>query len=78
MGGVYGNHPDINTLSSGGNTIYSQAGADPYRSTDFRDVFGTVLKHWLGLANPSLVFPTDPGPAATYWTTPNFDMGFLP
>jgi len=76
--GVYGNHPNINTVNSSGNTIYSQNPSDPYRSTDFRDVFGTVLKHWLGLTDPSDVFPADPGDPNKFWTLPNFDLGFLP
>jgi uncharacterized protein (DUF1501 family) len=76
-GGVYGNHPNINVLNSQGNTIYSQAGGDPYRSTDFRDVFGTIVKHWLG-ADPTGIFPADGGDPTTYWTSPNFDLGFLP
>jgi uncharacterized protein (DUF1501 family) len=77
-GGVYGNHPNINVLNSQGNTSYSQSAADPYRSTDLRDVFGTILKHWLGLANPISIFPLDTGSPNTFWTTANFDMGFLP
>jgi uncharacterized protein (DUF1501 family) len=80
-GGVYGNHPNINVLNSSGNTLYSQGDMDPYRSTDFRDVFGTVLKHWLGLGDPSVVFPADPaapGQEDKYWTSPEFDLGFLP
>ncbi len=78
-GGVYGNHPDIGTLDSDGNTSYSQA-AGPYRSTDFRDVYGTVLKHWLNMS-PSVIVPNvlqlDPGDPTLYWTSANFDLGFL-
>ena len=53
-GGVYGNHPNINqaALNDDGNTTYSQAAGDPFRSTDFRDVYGTILKQWLGVADP--------------------------
>ncbi len=76
-GGIYGNHANIGVLDSRGNTTYSQTSGDPYRSTDFRDVFGTILKHWLGLPNPAAVFPPDSGSPATYWTSPNFDLGFL-
>ena len=78
-GGIYGNHPDINTLNGNGNTIYSQNAADPYRSTDFRDVYGTVLRHWLNDADPSLILPEDTGEDPNlYWTAPDFDLPFLP
>ncbi len=76
-GGVYGNHPDINSLNSQGNTIYSQAAGDPYRSTDFRDVFGTILRHWLDVTDPSTILPVDSGDPNTLWTAPSFDMGFV-
>jgi uncharacterized protein (DUF1501 family) len=75
-GNVYGNHPNINSLNSQGNTVYSQMSGDPYRSTDFRDVFGTILRHWLGISDPSAIFPVDTGSANTYWTNPNFDLAF--
>jgi len=80
-GGVFGAHPDINesALNSQGNTPYSQDPADPFRSTDFRDVYGTILKHWFQLANPATSLPPD-NPAFDpnrYWLVPNFDMGFL-
>jgi len=82
-GGLYGNHPNIDPLAldGNGNSLYSQAGGDPHRSTDFRDVYGTLLKHWLNMPEPTIlsdVFLTDPGPAGTYWTVPDFDLGFLP
>lgn len=79
-GGVYGRHPDILNLDDDENTEYSQA-AGPHRSTDFRDVYGTVLKHWVNMSQASIlanVLPLDPGDPARYWTTPNFDLGFLP
>ena len=81
-GGVYGNHPNINQAAQDddGNTVYSQA-AGSFRSTDFRDVYGTILKHWLCMSPTdisSYVLPLDSGPAGTYWTSANFDMGFLP
>ena len=43
-GGVYGNHPNIDdlALSDDGNTVYSQAAADSFRSTDMRDIYGTI------------------------------------
>lgn len=86
-GGVYGNHPNIdeddgtNGIDDNGNTRYSQDNANPQRSTDFRDVYGTIIKHWLGIANPAPLLPLDStlgymGP--DYWTAANFDMGFMP
>ena len=80
-GGLYGSHPDINeaSLNDDGNTIYSQAAGNPHRSTDFRDVYGTILKHWLGVADPSTLLPLDPtgSDPDLYWRSANFDMGFL-
>lgn len=80
-GGVYGNHPDINEASLDDNqiTVYSQAPGDPHRSTDFRDVYGTILKHWLNVPNPAAYLPLDPADKDpnTYWRTANFDMGFV-
>jgi uncharacterized protein (DUF1501 family) len=81
-GGVYGNHPDIDPLAldDRGNTVYSQAPPNGYRSTDFRDVYGTVLKHWLNISPTTIlssVLPVDPGPATDYWTVANLDLGFL-
>lgn len=80
-GGVFGAHPDINesALTNSGNTPYSQDPSDPFRSVDFRDVYGTVLKHWFNVANPGTVLPPD-HPALDpnrYWHVPDFDMGFL-
>lgn len=80
QGGVYGNHPDLSDTDSNGNTRYSQDPGNGFRSTDFRDVYGTLLKHWLGLANPAAVLPLDStlglvGPQ--YWNTANFDLGFV-
>jgi len=84
-GGIYGNHPDIrqDSLDGQGNTEYTQSAnpADPYVSTDFRDVFGTVLKHWVGMSQGDVaaLLPTDGDPDPVhYWNTANFDMGFLP
>jgi len=88
-GGVYGNHPNIDgaALDDNENTPYWQGapnapGAPGHRSTDFRDVYGTVLKHWLDMSSAvitSSVLKLDTGfPANTYWTTANFDLGFLP
>ncbi len=80
IGGVYGRHPNILSLDSDENTVYSQA-AGQYRSTDFRDVYGTVLKHWVNMSQASIlanVLPLDTGNPAEYWTVPNFDLGFLP
>jgi uncharacterized protein (DUF1501 family) len=82
VGGVYGNHPNIDeaALSDDGNTVYSQDAANPFRSTDMRDVYGTILKHWLGMPHQTIlqtVLPLDGGDPAERWTTENFDMGFL-
>jgi len=80
VGGVYGNHPDISpaALDSDGNTVYSQAAANASRSTDLRDVYGTVLNRWLGVTDPLTMLPIDGGSPSTRWTVPDFDMGFLP
>jgi uncharacterized protein (DUF1501 family) len=80
-GGVYGNHPNIDdsALDDSGNTVYTQ-NANPFRSTDIRDVYGTVLKHWLNMPPAliqSAVLIPDVGSATDYWTVPNFDLGFL-
>jgi uncharacterized protein (DUF1501 family) len=81
-GGVYGNHPNIDpaALDQDENTEYRQDN-DPYRATDFRDVYGTVLKHWLNMPPATIlanVLPLDPGDPTFYWTQENFDLGFLP
>jgi len=63
-----------------GNTVYSQ-NANPFRSTDLRDVYGTVLKHWLNMPPSTIlssVLPPDAGNASDYWTVQNFDLPFLP
>ena len=80
-GGIYGNHPNINdaALDDEGNTVYTQ-NAGAHRSTDMRDVYGTILKHWLNMPQPTIlsnVLQLDAGPAQFYWTTPNFDLGFV-
>jgi uncharacterized protein (DUF1501 family) len=80
-GGVYGNHPNIQTgaLDGDENTVYSQAAGD-FRSTDMRDVYGTILKHWLNMPVgqiTSTILPVDGGDPNLFWTNPNFDMGFL-
>lgn len=80
-GGVYGNHPNISEAArdDNGNTVYSQDAGDPFRSTDLRDVYGTILKHWLNMppAAVSSLLPVDVGDPASFWTSPNFDVGFL-
>jgi len=80
-GGVYGNHPDIDpapgVLDDDGNTRYSQDPGNGFRSTDMRDVYGSVMKHWLGIADPGLLLPVDtpaPGEESLYWTQPDFDL----
>jgi uncharacterized protein (DUF1501 family) len=79
-GGVYGNHPNLDDLDDSGNTSYSQDGTNAFRSTDFRDVYGTVLKHWLNMAPATIlggVLQLDPGDPTLYWTSANLDLGFL-
>ncbi len=78
-GGVYGNHPNIaeSAWDGDGNTVYAQSGA--FRSTDIRDVYGTALKHWLGLsaAQAAALLPTDSVAALAadeQWQSPNFDL----
>ncbi len=83
-GGIYGSHPNIDTgaLDDQGNTLYSQDAVDSFRSIDFRDVYGTVLKHWLNMPQGTIlanVLALDTGyPADTYWTVEDFDLPFLP
>jgi uncharacterized protein (DUF1501 family) len=80
-GGVYGNHPNINdaALDDEGNTRYHHTG-DDHDSTDFRDVYGAVLKHWVNVPAPTVatLLPTDTVPGGgdptRYWTTADFDM----
>jgi uncharacterized protein (DUF1501 family) len=79
--GVYGNHPNIDesALDENGNTVYAQD-AGGFRSTDFRDIYGTILKHWLNVPEPTIlssILPLDGGDPSTRWTTANFDLGFL-
>jgi uncharacterized protein (DUF1501 family) len=86
QGGVYGEHPNIDpaALDDDGNTTYKQDHSNGARSTDFRDVYGTIIKHWLGITNPGTLaslLPLDTTlgfSGADYWTAANFDMGFLP
>jgi uncharacterized protein (DUF1501 family) len=84
-GGVYGNHPNINdaALDDEGNTVYTQ-NANSHRSTDFRDVYGTILKHWVSLPPATVqgLLPLDSTPDAIsdpahYWRMANFDLGFV-
>lgn len=86
-GGIYGNHPDLSTgaLDPQGNLAYSQSPADPYRSTDFRDVYGTILEQWLCVPEATIlsqVFTAEPVgyDPDEYWVDGNhdFDLGFLP
>jgi uncharacterized protein (DUF1501 family) len=81
-GGIYGNHPNINesALDDDGNTVYTQ-NANPFRSTDFRDVYGTILKQWIKVPQATIlssILPLDTGSATSRWTVANFNMGFLP
>jgi uncharacterized protein (DUF1501 family) len=84
-GGIYGHHPNIDesALDDDGNTKYKQDTSNGARSTDFRDVYGTIIKHWLGITDSAILaalLPDDgtlgySGP--NYWTAPDFDLGFL-
>ena len=83
-GGVYGTHPNIDpgALDNNENSPYWQ-GANPgpsgqHRSTDFRDVYGTILNKWMGV-DPLSVLTVDSGDPTRNWTTSNFNMPlFLP
>lgn len=81
-GGLYGRHPNINesALDEYGNTVYWQGGANPdnwTRSTDLRDVYGTLLERWLGMPDALAILPVDGGDPDLTWTVPNFNLGFL-
>lgn len=80
-GGVYGNHPRIDPtqLDGEGNTRYRQAGSNSgFESTDFRDVYGTILNKWMGV-NPLSFLTLDSGDPTRNWTAANFNMPlFLP
>jgi uncharacterized protein (DUF1501 family) len=80
-GGVYGNHPRIDPaqLDGEGNTRYRQAGSNNgFESTDFRDVYGTILNKWMGV-NPLSFLTLDSGDPTRNWTVGNFNMPiFLP
>jgi uncharacterized protein (DUF1501 family) len=84
-GGIYGDHPNIDesALDDDGNTRYKQDTSNGARSTDFRDVYGTIIKHWLGITDPGTLAAMLPDDGtlgysgANYWTTPDFDLGFL-
>lgn len=78
-GGLYGNHPNINAsaLDDEGNTVYSQDDGNDHRSTDFRDVYGTILKHWANMPHNDVLaaMPLDvAAPANDYWTVEDFDL----
>lgn len=80
-GGVYGKHPRIDPaqLDGEGNTRYRQNGSNNgFESTDFRDVYGTILNKWMAV-NPLTVLTPDTGDPTRNWTTTNFNMPlFLP
>ena len=86
-GGVHGNHPNIEpgALDNNENTPYWQGanqvgGAN--KCIDFRDVYGTVLTRWLDMTQATVlssVLKLDTKtPANEYWTSANFNVGFLP
>jgi uncharacterized protein (DUF1501 family) len=80
-GGVYGNHPNINdaALDDEGNTVYHHSG-DDHDSTDLRDVYGTILKHWANVpaATVATLLPSDTVPSGgdpdEYWTSGDVDF----
>jgi uncharacterized protein (DUF1501 family) len=79
-GGVYGNHPRIDPmqLDGEGNTRYRQNGSNSgFESTDFRDVYGTILNKWMNV-NPLSVLTVDAGDPTRNWTAANFTLPFLP
>ena len=85
-GGVYGNHPNIEDTDDDGNTKYSQDNTNDFKTTDFRDVYGTIMKHWLNMADNTIIDPVTPangalrkdtGDPTLFWTSPNLDLGFL-
>ncbi len=75
-GGVYGRHPNIDDLDNQGCTVYSQGSGPGFWSTDFRDVYGTVLRHWVQMSagGVATLLPPDSGPPAESWTVANFDL----
>ncbi len=83
QGGVYGNHPNIAAAAQDneGNTVYSQNPLEDFRSTDIRDVYGTILKNWLNMPQAAVdsVLPIDGGNPNDFWTTRNYNVfPFLP
>src|SRR4030095_12574967 len=65
-GGVYGNHPNVNESAwdDHGKTAYHHS-RDLQDSTDFRDIYGTVLKHWVNVPAVTVasILPTDTVPS---------------
>jgi hypothetical protein len=75
-GDVYGNHPRIDPLQldGEGNTRYRQAGSNNgFESTDFRDVYGTILNKWMSV-DPLSVLTLDSGDPTRNWTVADFDL----
>jgi uncharacterized protein (DUF1501 family) len=80
-GGVYGNHPNVNESAwdDEGNTAYHHTG-DDHDTTDLRDVYGTILKHWVNVPAGTVasLLPTDTVPGGgdptEYWTSADFDV----
>ncbi len=85
-GGVYGNHPNIDEACARRPGQHACTSRTPitswhhaFRSTDFRDVYGTVLKRWLQIMSPQVAALSrrHRGRDVSLGDQ-NFDMGFLP
>ena len=47
---------------------------DGFRSTDFRDVYGTILNKWMGVNPLAGLLTLDTGDPTRNWTVANFNM----
>jgi uncharacterized protein (DUF1501 family) len=79
VGGVYGKHPNINPANlDDGNTRYYQGPlTTAYRSTDIRDVYGTVLTKWMSMPTVQVdaLLPLDPsGDPLSFWRSRNYNV----
>jgi uncharacterized protein (DUF1501 family) len=87
QGGIFDPHPNIAAAARdwGGNTSYSQDNTNAFRSRDFRDVYGTVLKHWVEINEGTILSDILPPDGShldpdQYWVSGrhNFDLPALP